>query len=168
MIGEYPPGSTKPSLTITISLNSIKGFAGGMTFDASSNLYIATFFYRKGAHVFRFAPGSTHGTNLGLSVVGGTDGLSMDAQANLYVGDGGAIYVYPPGAKSPSRQIAGSSTEPSIFAMTRSGAIFAPISGTEPADAQLEEFAPGGSTPRNVISNSFSEPVGAALQAEAF
>jgi hypothetical protein len=167
LVGVYPPGSMKPSRTITLSEGSIKASAGEMTFDSSGNLYVTAFFYRKGGFVFECAAGSSKCTDLGLPTAGG-DGLGMDSSGNLYVGDQGTISVYAPGQKTPFREISGVSQQPVYFAVTRSGALYVPITGNESPNSFLEEFAPGASTPTNVLSGHFEEPVGAALQAEAF
>ena len=56
-----------------------------------------------------FSPGSHGpGTSLGLIGLGSPYSLSMDRSGNLLVGDYAVsvIDVYPPGAKSPSKQIA--------------------------------------------------------------
>jgi hypothetical protein len=92
----------------------------------------------------------------------------MDSSGNLYVGDQGSISVYAPGQKTPFRQIIGQSQQPVYFAVTRSGALYVPITGDNSANSFLEEFAPGASKPSNVLSGHFEEPVGAALKAEAF
>jgi len=57
---------------------------------------------------------------------------------------------------------------PSFFALTSDGAIYAPISGRNPGQASLLEFAPRNIEATNAITGDFLEPVGAALQAEAF
>jgi hypothetical protein len=167
-VGEYPPGSTKPSLTVTISEpNTVKSFAGAMTFDSAGNLYIGAHFYQKpGTHYFEVLHGTTNYTDLGLNCGAGADGLAMDRGGNLYTGSNGTICVFPPGQKNFSRVIHNNGQLQSFFAVTRSGALYVPITIT--SDSSLEEYAPGGSAPVNVLSGHFQEPVGAALRGEAF
>lgn len=84
---EYLNGSTTPNLTIT----NFGGFFGepfGMALDASNNLYVA--FNPLGnneARVFRFAPGSTQGTDLGLQIPPNHTvyGLALGQKGHLFI-----------------------------------------------------------------------------------
>jgi hypothetical protein len=57
---------------------------------------------------------------------------------------------------------------PSQFTLTRDGTIYAPISGKNPGQSTLLEFAPHDEIPVNAINGVFEEPVCAALHAEAY
>jgi hypothetical protein len=79
-IEEYLNGSTTPSLTICCGSG---GFPQGMAVDAKDNLYVAW-----GYTVFRFAPGSSQGTNLFLenpSPPGQFSALTLGYNHHLYV-----------------------------------------------------------------------------------
>jgi len=168
LVDEYAAGSTQPSLAFTITIpGTTIAFPGAMTFDPAGNLYVETAFESGGDHVFRFAPGATTGTDLRLEVVGGEDGLACDAEGNLYVGNGGSINIYRSGHKRPYKTVVESSTMPSMFALTRAGALYVPLSGNSFAQSSLQEFARHEKGPVNGLTGDFEEPVGAALQAEA-
>ena len=102
---EYRHGDSAPSQTLTLTEpDSLFGFPGGATFDAAGNLYVATLFYPEtNGHVFRFAPGATTRTDLGLAEVGSQDGLAFDARGNFYVGNFRARRGLSPGRDAAFR-----------------------------------------------------------------
>lgn len=94
-ITEYPKGATSPSLTIS-------GIGGEyLTVDKSDNLYVSDL-----SHVYKFAPGSTSGTNLGLNI-GSPWAMAVDNSGNLIVldFDNNTIDVFPPGQTQPSTKV---------------------------------------------------------------
>jgi hypothetical protein len=97
---EYPSGSVKPSLAIAVN-----GGAEGLALDTSNNLFVS-YNGQAGGRILKFAPGSTTGTDLGISL-GFAGGLAFDGNANLVACDqtAPAIDIFPPGATKPSRTI---------------------------------------------------------------
>ena len=167
---EYSAGSRRPAQTLTITEpDSLFGFAGGITFDAAGNLYVAATFYPEAnGRVFRFAPGQTTGTDLGLSAVGSQDGLAIDAKGNLYVGYFGPVEVYAPGATQPSATIGKGSDYPSLFALSPQGVLYEPVTAGIPSNSSLVEFGTNPSKQVDHIGGFFSAPVGAAVRSAAF
>lgn len=168
---EYPAGSTTPSQTLTMTVSGSQfGFPGGATFDSAGNLYVdATFYPESTGHIFRFAPGQTTGTDLGLADAGSQDGLAVDAKGNLYVGFFGQVEVYRPGATQPFKTIGVPSDYPSFFARSPKGIVYEPVAASVPSNSAVLEFAPTSQKPVNSITGSFfSAPVGAAVRSAAF
>jgi hypothetical protein len=95
---EYPRRSMTPSIAININ-----GGAEGLALDAGNNLYVS-FNGAVHAGILKFAPGSTTGTDLGISLMF-AGGLAFDGRGNLVACDqtAPAIEVFPPGATKPSR-----------------------------------------------------------------
>lgn len=104
---EYPNGSLNPSLAIPIN-----GGAEGLALDTSNNLYVS-YNGQVSGRILKFAPGSTVGTDLGISL-GFAGGLTFDGNANLVACDqtAPAIDIFPPGATNPSRVIKQGFTDP--------------------------------------------------------
>jgi hypothetical protein len=104
---EFQRGKTRSKRTITV--NDPQGVA----LDAKNNLYVE---YNTGAHgagpgdVNKYPPGSTNGQDLGLPIVWG-GGDAIDGSGDVVVADQGsgignaAVYVFPPGSKTPSQTI---------------------------------------------------------------
>jgi hypothetical protein len=103
---EFPKGSTRSKLTIDIT------YPQGVALDSKNNLYVE---YNSGAHgggpgdVNQYAPRSTSPKDLGLPIVWGAgdaiDGSSDVIAADQGSGSNAAIYVFPPGSKTPSETI---------------------------------------------------------------
>lgn len=167
---EYRHGGGAPSQTLTMTEpDSLFGFPGGATFDAAGNLYVSTLFYPEtNGHVFRFAPGATTGTDLGLADVGSQDGLAFDAQGNLYVGDLGPVAVYRPGATQPFETIGKSSDYPSFFAVSAKGFVYAPYAAGVPSKSRLLEYTSEGKQVDAIGGTYVSGPTGVALRSSAF
>jgi hypothetical protein len=111
-VTEYPSGTNAPSTTL--SLPGCDAFAAAL--DASKNLYVSWFSFSDFAiKIYRYAPGSTQGTDLQLDLKPGSFpayGLTFDksgdlllAYENLTHGPPKYIGIFPPGAKKPSRKI---------------------------------------------------------------
>jgi hypothetical protein len=84
---EYQNGSTTPTLTIT-NFGPFTGEPFGMALDASNNLYVAL--NPNGniqGRVFKFAPGSTQGTDLGLQIPTSRTlyGLALGQKGHLFI-----------------------------------------------------------------------------------
>jgi len=99
---EYAPGATSPTLTLSIPCP----FAPAV--DAADNLYVAYNGCNGTTGVVRFAPGSTRGTDLGISFTGAPADIEVDREGNILVGDPrkGRINVYRPGGHMRFRTIA--------------------------------------------------------------
>lgn len=111
-VSEYAGGSTNPSATIT--LPGMYAFAVGL--DASNNLYVSWFDLSSYAiAIYKYAPGSTNGTNLNLDLPGNVFpvfGITFDHSGNLVIAvepldhnPPKFIEFFPPGATEPSRKI---------------------------------------------------------------
>jgi hypothetical protein len=92
----YPKGQTSPSLTIPMSYSPEY-----LAIDRSDNLYVSS-----GVNVVEFAPGSTSGKDLGLTI-GSPGALEVDKAGNIIVIDSSAntIDVFPAGQTMPSKKI---------------------------------------------------------------
>ena len=111
-VTEYTGGSTSPSATITQP--GMYAFAVGL--DASNNLYVSWFDLSSyGIAIYKYAPGSTTGTNLNLDLpeyVFPAFGIAFDHSGNLVIAVESLnhnppkfIEFFPPGATEPSRKI---------------------------------------------------------------
>ncbi|MEO7203329.1 MAG: hypothetical protein ABI431_10300 [Candidatus Tumulicola sp.] len=111
-VTEYPSGTSAPSATL-----SLPGYdALATALDASNSLYVSWFSLNDySIRIFRYAPGSTQGSDLDLDLKPGSFpayGLTFDksgdlllAYENLTHGPPKYIGVFPTGAKRPSRKI---------------------------------------------------------------
>jgi hypothetical protein len=102
----FAKGTSNPSYTITDP-----SFAAvySVFVDGKGNVFVGGTRSTGGGQVLEFRPGSHGpGTSLGLIGLGTPYSLTMDRSGNLLVGDYAVsvIDVYPPGATSPSKQIA--------------------------------------------------------------
>lgn len=106
-ITEYPKGQTSPSLTID-------AFAEYLAIDANDNLYAS------GTAIYKFAPGSKTGTNLGLNI-GAPGALAVDRAGNIIVIDEAAnsIDVFPAGKTQPSKTIPVTSGDAFALSLTK-------------------------------------------------
>jgi hypothetical protein len=106
----------------------------GMDFDQQGNLYVA---YRAetGSSIEEFAPGSSKGTVLGMSLEE-PQGLIVDGLGNILVVESGygRIDVFPPGQQTPSLEVPVSDTpnqlalrqnrDPNLFIAAEEGVVF--------------------------------------------
>ena len=114
-VTEYPAGSVNPSTTLTLPGEN----AVSVALDASNNLYVAWFSLTTYASsVYKYAPGSSTGTNLGLDLPAGsfpTYGMAFDHSGNLVLWyeslDHSINYLaaFPPGAIEPTIKLQGGS-----------------------------------------------------------
>lgn len=109
-VSVYPPGNMNPSEILTLS-----GWdAFGVVVDSANNLYVLWFDPSTvNISVYKYAPGSQVGTNLGLDVVpkrvAPASQLAFDGAGNLvlsFQSSQGQLYsfveAFPPGSKEPS------------------------------------------------------------------
>jgi DNA-binding beta-propeller fold protein YncE len=118
---EFPKGKTRSKRTISIT------YPQGVALDSKNNLYVS---YNTGAHgggpgdVNEYAPGSTGGQSLGLPIVWSA-GDAIDGKGDILVADQGsgsgnaAVYVFPPGSKTPSQTINQGLEDPFRLAMDK-------------------------------------------------
>ncbi len=108
----YPKGETSPSLTIPISTAPEY-----LATDSSDNLYVST-----GLGVWEFAPGSTSGTELDLSI-GSPGAIEVDKSGDIILVDDSSalsIDVFPPGQSSPSKVIPDTGEDPFALSLSKS------------------------------------------------
>jgi hypothetical protein len=98
----YPKGQTTPSLTI-----SPPSTPEYLATDAQDNLYVSTF-----DGVIEYAPGSSTGTNLGLSISTPGGAVEVDRKGNIILLDGDSIDYFPAGKTQASNQITVSAGSP--------------------------------------------------------
>ncbi|HLY02938.1 MAG TPA: hypothetical protein VKR56_10665 [Candidatus Cybelea sp.] len=145
----YGPGEITPKATIDLPQAAEYGMAaGGMAIDKQGNVYAANEGDADVVEVFEITPGSLQVTDLALTGPGG-EAIAIDGSGNLYTGGfagsgGYFVAVYPPGARSPSR------TFPLYFqaygmTATSNGTLY--VVGED----DVYEFAPGASTPTNIV-----------------
>ena len=97
---KYPKGSTSASQVLQIGSASAPAVeADGMDFDTHGNLYVAyrTQYNTPGGSVEEFAPGSTTGTILGMSL-NQPEGLIVDKDGNIIVSE--IVSIAGPNAQS--------------------------------------------------------------------
>lgn len=128
---EYQSGSTSPHLVLQTPGTE----ADGMDFDQQGNLYVAYRTSDGAGSIEEFAPGSTQGTVLGMSL-NQPQGVLVDSKGNIVVVETGAasrIDVFPPGQQTPSvevpiantpNQLAIRQTEPRLFIAAEGGAVY--------------------------------------------
>jgi hypothetical protein len=118
---EYKPGSTSAYRVLKIAGNE----ADGMDFDQQGNLYVA---YRPpfgSGHdsIEKFAPGSTHGQVLGMTLHQ-PQGLIVDSNGNIVIADTSqptlSVVVFAPGKKRPDVRVKlPSGSDPTEIAITQ-------------------------------------------------
>jgi hypothetical protein len=128
---EYRSGST--SLYQVLQTPGIE--ADGMDFDQQGNLYVAYRAKDGTGSIEEFAPGSTDGKILGMSL-NQPQGVLVDNKGNLVVVETGhtaRIDVFPPGQQTPSvevpirhgpNQLAIRQNEPRLFIAAEGGVVY--------------------------------------------
>ena len=114
MVLEFAPGSTYPNAIVSITHPS------GLTNVKNGDLYLTynNSFSQYGGAVARCKPLKTKCKDLGI-VVGFAQGMAIDSQGNLIVGDAYAevIDIFAPGQTTPFRTITTHYEEPGKFAL---------------------------------------------------
>jgi hypothetical protein len=150
VVDVFDKGSATPTRRIPVSLNGEDAlFMSGVSVDSSDNVYLSLHHYPDGpAGVFKFAPGSTHGST--IKIPPGTLG-GIDAKGNIYIGLTTEIDVYVPGARTPFRRVTNGLASVSSFTVNPDGSLFVPNAahyvGGIPTSGNLVEFAANGSSP---------------------
>ncbi len=153
---EYKKGSTSPYQVLQVPGSE----ADGMDFDKQGNLYVA---YRAAygiGSIEEFAPGSTQGTSLGMTL-NQPQGVVVDDAGNILVVETGGtdrIDVFPPGQTTPSVEVPIANTpnqiaikrnrQRTIYVTTEGGPVYAikyPFSKSSKVrlKEQLESVAQG-------------------------
>jgi hypothetical protein len=122
---EFHTGKKTPFLIVYVpALPTGPSSVAGVGIDASKNMYVPYIEDNEHSHVEKFAPGSKHGTDMGIDAWGGISGITFDSAGNMLVGEyinfvGAGVYVYPPGSKNPSKIIGPKRlTSPADLALT--------------------------------------------------
>jgi DNA-binding beta-propeller fold protein YncE len=166
-VTEYPAGSMLPSQHFLPP----SGNAIALTLDAQNNLYVACAITNA---VFKFAPGSTQGTSLGLSLNGEPHGMAVDQHGNLLVAvstapvSGSAVDVFPPGKTHPSAQFTGV-FQPFMIALDRDERhLYVADYGSGNHDGAVFEFAyPTGTLIGKYTQGAASAAYGVAVNPPA-
>jgi hypothetical protein len=149
----FPRGATMPNRTLSVP-NPY-----GVATDSANNLYVISDTPNISAgRVIKFAPGSSIGTDLGITLGGGTFSIVIASDNRLVVAQGTTIAVFAPGATVPSRsfptpgvasfQIVLSSDEKQLFTVSDSSeklAVYDFASGT-----QINSFGTGFRAPDGI------------------
>jgi hypothetical protein len=95
----FAPGATTATRTISVP------YPWGLATDSANNLYVVSSPFTGAARILKYAPGSTTGVDIGISLAQGGVGLLITKDGRLIVGSD-SIEIFPPGATTPSRSIA--------------------------------------------------------------
>jgi DNA-binding beta-propeller fold protein YncE len=159
-IVEYKKGSTTPSLQISLGTGVL-----GLTLDANNNLYACANTTDGGdGGIFKFAPGSSTGKNLGISL-GFCGGLRFDKMRDIVVADqtNSVIDVFPPGKVIAKRRITTNLVHPYHIAFNRSESIlYVADYGTK--SVHVFKYASGSPEPD---IDGFESPLGVATTPQA-
>ena len=154
---EFAPGSLTPTLKIRVP----GAFPMSVTLDASGNTYLGETNNSNVSRILRFAPGSTHGVDVGIRGIRWVGGMGFDSKANFYVVDmlNALINVYSRGSTTPWYTITSGLTFPRYLALASDDTLYV-------ADAnanEVLEYAPGATTPQATFSKGMNRPIGVAL-----
>lgn len=140
----YPPGSLHPSARLVAPSGQAPL---GIAFDAAGNIFVSYVSASGGGSVYKYAPGQTTGSNLGIGFSGSPHGLAVDRDGNLVVavskapGPGSDIEIFPPGGTHPKKTINGP-FQPFMIAFGRNGReLFAADFGSGNGDGGVFRFA---------------------------
>ncbi|MGB8965022.1 MAG: hypothetical protein WCB99_05235 [Candidatus Cybelea sp.] len=166
-ITEYVKGSGSPKLTIP--LDQTGGSPIDVALDASNNLYVAL----TNATVYKFAPGQTSGSNLGLDGLTNPRGLAFDKQGDLVVANdtlnfnAGDVDIYPPGQQMFSKQfVPGPQPFEITFGLGRKLLYVANVSYGDTGLVAIFN-AKQGYKQVGTISQGLEQPLGVALSPDA-
>ncbi len=154
-VAEYAAGTTTPLRTI-----SMGGGPYGVATDKANNLYVSYLSNADGvSHVEKFAPGSTTGTDLGITLSFSGE-VKLDTGNDVILGDrnnNDEVYIYPPGQSTPSRSFATPGGNPVYFCLDKTEATFY-VSGFNAV--QAIDYQSG--SPITNISTGLTSPSGVA------
>jgi sugar lactone lactonase YvrE len=150
----YGRGQLIPERTITLPDPAYALQPGGMVFDASGNLLVATLAPENNAvHVFSIAPGSSNPVDLGLQGAAGA-AIGIDRAGNLYTAgapnDSGNVAVFAPGATTPFRTYQ-LGPQINFITVAADGTLYAGVLDQRTGVTGVAEVAPGASTITNLI-----------------
>ncbi|MBV9055602.1 MAG: hypothetical protein JO351_03055 [Candidatus Eremiobacteraeota bacterium] len=163
----YPAGSLQPSM-------SLAGPSGesplGVALDGSRNVYVSYVNPSRGGSIYKYAPGQSSGSDLGIAFSGSPHGLAIDRGGNLLVAvstapsPGSSIEVFPPGKTHPKKTITGV-FQPFMLAFGRGGRqLFAADFGSGNGDGGVFRFAyPAGTLLGKDTQGPASSAYGIAL-----
>jgi DNA-binding beta-propeller fold protein YncE len=159
-IVEYKKGSTKPSRQIALGVGVL-----GLTLDANNNLYACANTTNGGdGGITEFAPGSSTGKNLGISL-GFCGGLRFDKKGNLVVADqnNSVIDVFAPGKVIAKRRITTNLKHPYHIAFDRTRTLLY-VADYGTSSVHVFEYPSGIAKPD---LTGFESPLGVATTPEA-
>jgi sugar lactone lactonase YvrE len=113
----FPQHVNSPSLTITGFTLPID-----VALDAANDLYVTAYTSNfSGGEIIEFPPGSTQGTNLGISTKG-PGGIELDRAGDIVTADQSlpGVLVFPPGHTSPSETFGQNMLDPDPVRLSRS------------------------------------------------
>jgi hypothetical protein len=152
----YPKGQTSPSLTIP-------AFAEYLAVDAQDNLYAS-----EASAVYKFAPGSTAGTNLNLNI-GSPGALEVDKSGNIIILDGesSSIDVFPAGQTQPSKKVPVTAGFPFAISLNQKETqVYASVEVSGYFIVQALAYPNGTSLTTKISSTSYGEwPIAASPDA---
>jgi hypothetical protein len=151
-VAEYASGSTNPTREITNRQFSVVEDVG---LDSKNNLYVTYDDQHVIGRINEYAPGSTHGKMLPLSLKA-TGGIEFDAADDLVVCDPvvPAVKVFAQGSRSPKYEFATGQIDPFDVALTSHAArafVSDPFSGNT-----YEYSLPSGSLLHAITNPSYS------------
>jgi sugar lactone lactonase YvrE len=157
----FPPGQSVPS-----QLGGFK-YPTQIAFDSSWNLYVVDHAWGSKAPfgaVFKFPPGSTNRTNLGLAKLNFPVGIAIDTNDNIYVSNLGnnTVTQYAPGATTPKRIIGpttGAVCDPVFLATNSSNVVYVVNNG----NSSVTGYKPTAHRPFVTLTKNFADPVGLAV-----
>jgi hypothetical protein len=138
-ITEYPAGESSPSLTIPLGSDNLPEY---LATDASDNLYVSML----GGNVWKFAPGSTNGTNLNLQI-GQAGALEVDRAGNIVVVDESAstLDFFAAGQTAPKKTLTVSGAPFALSLSRDEKALYVSVDATSEFIIQKLRY-PGGKT----------------------
>jgi hypothetical protein len=154
---EYRKGSTRSLRTIAVKDPQ------GVALDAHDNLYVS-YDDSTGGQVNEYAPGSTMGTNLGISLQF-AGGDATDGRNDLLAADQSApaVFVYPPGSNTPSQTINQGLEDPFRIAINRA---FKKLYVADPEANALFVYDYPSGTLVNTITTGLKSVYGVAVTPE--
>jgi sugar lactone lactonase YvrE len=160
-VGEYvtifKPGKIKAARTVNLHFSGYAMSAEQMAFDTNGDLLVSANALNVPVHVFRMNTKTFQVSQVNLNV-GTLDGpgLAVDRAGNIYVSGfyNGHIDIFAPGSTNPTRVINQGAQDMRVMP---DGTLYASNGDS------VDEYAPGGSSPVNVISAYDDQGFGLAV-----